>query len=392
MRSVPVPRVLLAGSPPGEEARSRLETAGWSVLPAGLDGIDLAEVGRCHLVVLEVQAATAETAAALCRRWRVELGEQHVPVLWLADDLRPEQQAAGLEAGADACLSGPLVPELLVAQARALLRGQQLTARLLSRAGEVQQVNQRLQQAYQQIESDLELTRRIHRGFLPRVLPEVLQARFAVCYRPRSRIGGDFYDVMRLDEEHVAMYVADAMGRGLPASSLLSIYVKKSIHAKEIMGRSYRLVPPDEVLARLNRELVALNLPEPPFVTMAWVQLNCRTGAVQFARAAHPHPLCIPREGESVYWHAPGTLLGVFEAEFPAQHLQMHSGDKVLIYTDGVHPPGSGGPGGPNDLLANAARRHRALPVQPFVDQVARELLEHSRAQADFTLLAMEYQ
>jgi serine phosphatase RsbU (regulator of sigma subunit) len=272
-----------------------------------------------------------------------------------------------------------------------LLRLQQLNARLLGRANEVQQVNHRLQQAYQQIDSDLELTRRIHRGFLPRSLPEVLNARFAVCYRPRSRIGGDFYDLIRLDEEHIAVYVADAMGRGLPASSLLSIYVKKSIHAKEILGKSYRLVPPDEVLSRLNRELVALNMPEPPFVTMVWMELNCRDGALQFARAAHPHPLYVPEVGEPCYWQSPGTLLGVFEADFPAHRHQLHPGDKVMLYTDGVHAPGSGAPGGPNDLLTEAAKKHRALAVQPFVDQVARELLEQSRTQEDFTLLAIEY-
>jgi serine phosphatase RsbU (regulator of sigma subunit) len=226
---------------------------------------------------------------------------------------------------------------------------------------------------------------------LPRTLPEVHQARFAVCYRPRSRVGGDFYDVMRLDEEIVAVYVADAMGRGLPASSLLSIFVKKSIQAKEILARSYRLVPPDEVLARLNRELVALNLPEPPFVTMVWLQLNCRDGAVQFARAAHPHPLYVPADGDPGYWHAPGTLLGVFDAEFPTQSHQLRSGDKVLLYTDGVHPPGSSSHDGGSDRLLDSARRHRELSVQPFVDQVARDLLELARHTEDFTLLAIEY-
>jgi sigma-B regulation protein RsbU (phosphoserine phosphatase) len=150
-------------------------------------------------------------------------------------------------------------------------------------------------------------------------------------------------------------------------------------------------VPPDEVLARLNRDLVALNMPEPPFVTMVWLQLNCRDGAATFARAAHPNPLHVPRDGDPRYWHAPGTLLGVFEAEFPAQQHQLRPKDKLLLYTDGAHPAGTGGAGADNDVLIGAARRHRDLDAQPFVDQVARELLERSRNQEDFTLLALEY-
>src|SRR5207237_2111537 len=116
-------------------------------------------------------------------------------------------------------------------------------------------INKRLQQAYQQIDQELELAQRLQTSFLPQTLPQVPHVRFAVTYRPCGHVGGDFYDVFRLDERHVGFYVADAMGHGVPAS-LLTIFVKKSVRAKEISGQSYRLVPPDEVLAKLNRDLI----------------------------------------------------------------------------------------------------------------------------------------
>src|SRR5207237_8373200 len=111
----------------------------------------------------------------------------------------------------------------LVSQLKALLRVQHLHGRLASRAAEAQNLNQRLQQAYQQIDGDSELTRRIHRGFLPRTMPEVGHARFAVCYRPRSRIGGDLYDVIPLDENHLGLYGPEPVGRRLPASRRLAL-------------------------------------------------------------------------------------------------------------------------------------------------------------------------
>lgn len=388
MPSAPQPRILLVGETTLAETRSIFEGAGFAVSPCGLAGIDPAEVARSQAVLISVNAKALSTAQALCRRWRIELGEQYVPIVWLANDDVPAQ--AGLDSGADVVLPANAAADHTVSQLKALLRVQHLHGRLASRAAEAQNLNQRLQQAYQQIDGDSELTRRIHRGFLPRTLPEVGQIRFAVCYRPRSRIGGDFYDVMRLDENHVGVYVADAMGRGLPASSLLSIYVKKSLMTKEILGKSYRLVPPGEVLDRLNRELLNLSLPEPPFVTMLYAKINCRDGALTFARAAHPHPLYVPTEGEPAYWHAAGTLLGVFESEFPVQEKQLKPGDKLILFSDGVHPPTTG-PGSLHDPLVEAVKRHRSLSVQPFVDSVARDLLEESRHPEDFTLLAAEY-
>lgn len=382
-------RILLAGDPAPAEVRATLEGAGFAVSSVGLSGIDPAEVARSQAVLIAVSNKVLATSQALCRRWRIELGEQYVPIVWLADDDVPA--AAGLDSGADAVLLPSAAADHLASQLKALLRVQHLHGRLASRAAEAQNLNHRLQQAFQQIDGDSELTRRIHRGFLPRSLPEIGKARFAVVYRPRSRIGGDFYDVTRLDEEHVGIYVADAMGRGLPASSLLSIFVKKSLTTKEILGRSYRLVPPGEVLDRLNRELLNLSLPEPPFVTMLYVQLNCRDGSLTFARAAHPHPLYVPADGEPEYWHSAGTLLGVFESEFPVQQKQMKPGDKVILFSDGVHPPTTG-PGSLHDPLIEAAKRHRQLGVQPFADSVARDLLEESRHPEDFTLLTVEYQ
>ncbi len=386
MRPTAMPQILLIGDSATVDARAPLEAAGFPVSVHPFEKIDSGDVAKAQLIVLDVTPQTTTTAQALCRRWRIDLGELYIPFLWLCFDSSPSLLGGALDSGADACLPRPFAPGHLLAQAKALLRVQHLNARLASRAAEAQQINQRLQQAYQQIDNDMEMSRRIHRGFMPRTLPEIHQTQFAACYRPRSRIGGDFYDVMRLDENHCGLYVADAMAQGLPTSSLLSIFVKKSLHVKEIAGRSYRLVPPAEVLGRLNREILGLGLPEPPLVTMLYMQLNCRDGSLSFSRASHPHPLYIPKTGDPEYWSTTGTLLGVFESEFAQQSKQLQSGDKVLLMSDGVPTTSSG-----SDPLIESARRHRNEPLQSFVDRVSQDMLEKSRNTEDFTLLGLEY-
>ncbi len=389
MRPTVMPRILLIGDPIPDDAKQALEAAGFPVGLSSYGGIDPAEIAKSQLVILDVTPQTATTAQGLCRRWRIELGEHYVPIAWLGFDSVPALVTGALDAGADVCIPRPFTAAHLLAQAKALLRVEHMYSRSFGRASEAQQINQRLQRVYQQIDGDLEMVRRIHRGFLPQSLPAVHQARFSVCYRPRSRVGGDFYDLMRLDEENVAVYMGNAMGKGLPASSLLSIFVKKSLRTKEITGKSYRIIPANEVLAGLNRELVSLGMNEPPFVTMLYLQLNCRDGAVNFARAAHPVPLYVPATGAVEHWPATGSLLGAFDADFPLEARTLNPGDKLLLVSDGVNPTDATTIGA--DPLLETARRYQADELQAFVDHVSRDLLELSRSTDDFTMVGIEF-
>jgi sigma-B regulation protein RsbU (phosphoserine phosphatase) len=312
---------------------------------------------------------SAAVALALCRRLRGRL--------------------ASLQAGADTYLLRPFAPAELLAQVQALVRLKERHDRLTEKSAEVQRVNPRLQRTYQQLDQELELARHIQRSLLPQALPELPHVRFAVHYRPCGRVGGDFYDVFRLDEQHVGFYVADAMGHGVPAS-LLTIFVKKGVRAKEIFGRQYRLVPPGEVLRQLNRDLLDQALSENPFLTMVYVLLNHHDGTLRFARSGHPYPLYLPYDGAPQPWQVEGSLLGVFDTEFPMLTRQLRPGDKMLLYTDGIDGASSEGhPAGLKSLLACAAR-HRELPVQSLVDRLAEELFRGSGPGDDLTLLGVE--
>jgi sigma-B regulation protein RsbU (phosphoserine phosphatase) len=250
-------------------------------------------------------------------------------------------------------------------------------------------VSQRLQQANQQIDQELELARRLQESLLPQSLPQLPRVRFAVKYKPFTQVGGDFYDVFRLDENHVGFYVADAMGHGVPAS-LLTIFVKKGVRAKEINGQSYRLVPPTEVLQKLNVDLVEQQIPDLPFITMVYALFNHATGTFQFSRAGHPYPLYLPREGKPVLSQIEGSLLGVFDTKFRLQTHQLQPGDRFVLYTDGMdaasfeqHQVGI------PSLLA-AAERFRTLPIDEFVDRLASDLFTQTRLNDDLTVFGLE--
>jgi sigma-B regulation protein RsbU (phosphoserine phosphatase) len=340
----------------------------------------------CRLMVIDGRQQLAE-ALELCRRLRRRL-EGFVPILFVTDNPSAENRIATLEAGADTYLLAPLAPGELLAQGRALLRIKDSHDGLAGRAAEVHRINTRLRQLHQQMDHELKLAQRIQSSLLPQVLPQVPQLKFAIHYLLRDRVGGDFYDVFRLDENHIGLYVADAMGHGVPAS-LLTILVKKGVQTKDVVGNTYRLVPPGEVLERLNRDLLKQELPEHPFITMVYCLLNHQDGSLQFARAGHPYPLHIPAAGDLRLWQQEGLLLGVVEARFPTRTGRLEPGDKLLLYSDGIDTAQFGDqPEGTPSLVACAVR-HRGLPVQEFVAALARDLFGGRSQPDDLTLLAV---
>jgi sigma-B regulation protein RsbU (phosphoserine phosphatase) len=366
--------------------RGLLEPFGFTIEENGANGPPDHLAGYSALVLDGRNGG--EEVLALCRRLSLRALDDRPPLLYLAPDDTPASRLAGFEHGADAVIAGSASPEELLAQLRVLERWHRARGQWLARAAEARQINQQLQQAYQQIESDLRLARRLQASFLPSSLPAVGPVRFGVSYRPCGQVGGDFYDVFRLDEHHVGFYVADAMGHGVPAS-LLTIFLKKAVQPKEVIGTSYRLVPPEEVLARLNRDLIAQKLAEMPFITMVYGLLDCREGWVRLARAAHPYPVYLPREGPPEEWQSPGTLLGIFEAEYPAQQRRLNPGDKLLLFTDGAADAATE-PEESSHRLHEVALAHREQPIQVLVERVSQELLAEGPQPDDFTLLGVE--
>ena len=96
---------------------------------------------------------------------------------------------------------------------------------------------------------------------------------------------------------HVGFYLADAMGHGVPAG-LLTVFLKRAVQLKEVTSSTYRLVPPDEVLARPQSRT---DRAKPARASVHHDDLRAArlpNRRVQLARAGHPHPIFVPRTGE----------------------------------------------------------------------------------------------
>lgn len=380
-------RILLCSEPPTvERIQGSLARGGYrvdAVAPANLETVHVLDFDG----VIVDQGQTGLAIEPLCRQLRNRLADAFVPILHLAAANASRSRLEGLAAGADASLTPPWTEEELLAQVQALVRLKQAHTRLSERTAEFHRVNKQLEQAYQQIDNELQLARKIQHSLLPQSFPEMPPLRFAVHYQPCGRVGGDFYDVFRLDEHHVGFYVADVMGHGIPAS-LLTIFLKKALRAKEIHGREYRLLPPGEVLTNLNRDMIEQALADSPFITMIYALCDRRSGTLSFSRAGHPHPLYLPRSGPPEFWRSTGTLLGVFETHFSIHTHRLLPGDKLLLFTDGAESESADWSS--TGRLPTFADKWRAEPIADFVAALAEELGKDRSATDDITLLGLE--
>jgi len=230
----------------------------------------------------------------------------------------------------------------------------------------MQRLGKKLNQQFVEVDQELRLASRLQRDFLPKSLPRINDVQFAALYRPASWVSGDMYDVCRLDETHVGFYLADAVGHGI-AAGLLTMFIKQAVVGKRIEANAYRVVPPSEVLAKLNAELAHQELPNCQFVTALYAHINTETRRLTFARGGHPHPVHVGADGECVEVRTVGGLLGVFMGEtYPSTSLQLEPGEKFIIYSDGLE-----------DLVITSRDRHKGrVEFTPEFRQLVRQPIQ----------------
>jgi len=178
----------------------------------------------------------------------------------------------------------------------------------------------------------------VQRDFLPTHLPNNDALRWAVTFLPAEWVSGDIYDVARVDEDHIAFYIADAVGHAMPAA-LLTMFLRHAIVMRETLGNEYHIFGPGDVLKNLNIRIAAEKLSGYQFATCCYCLLDTKTLKLTFARAGHPYPVLIRPGHEPQQLEVQGPLLGIFDqSEYPEQTIQLQSGDKLLLYSDGAEP------------------------------------------------------
>ncbi len=185
----------------------------------------------------------------------------------------------------------------------------------------------------ERLERDIRVARQIQRSLLPKTMPDVLGMDFAVHYEPAYEIGGDFYDFIWHDDSHLGIVVGDVAGKAISAA-LYMARLTSELRSRAGISRS-----PARLLARVNEEMVALG-DDGMFATLAYVIYDLNTRTLTFTNAGHVAPL-LRRDGRVIPLHSERAHIapvGIMpDMEVGQAKLQLHSGDLLVLATDGIH-------------------------------------------------------
>lgn len=185
------------------------------------------------------------------------------------------------------------------------------------------------------LDQDLLIAQDIQRILLPSTAPHINGYEVCGINIPASRVSGDYYDYIRVDEETTGVVIADVSGKGVPASLIMAMC--RSVLRSSAPG----CASASEALHRVNRQLYP-DIKEDMFISMAYVILDHHSNRVTLCRAGHDAPLLYSAASQTVSKiNPPGMALGidsgdVFDRIAGDFSLTLEKDDCLVLYTDGV--------------------------------------------------------
>jgi sigma-B regulation protein RsbU (phosphoserine phosphatase) len=237
------------------------------------------------------------------------------------------------------------------------------------------------------IENELAIAREIQSSILPASVPLLNDLRITAAYHPMTAVAGDFYEFILVDQNRVGILVADVSGHGVPAALIASMI---KVAAQSVRSCAH---DPGEVLRRLNHILAGQLRGQ--FVSAAYLWLDTGIRRALYSAAGHP-PLLRSRQGKLDRIASNGLLLGVMpDSEYPVCEVPLNSGDRFLLYTDGVTEPENAlGKTFGEGRLEQVVRNHESRPPSELSDQLLSEIRHWQPAsmtqQDDITLIIID--
>ncbi|GMV80004.1 MAG: hypothetical protein AMXMBFR7_11880 [Planctomycetota bacterium] len=234
----------------------------------------------------------------------------------------------------------------------------------------------------ERLNSELDLAKEIHAQLMPKKLPNLPGYDIFTGYYCAKEVGGDYYDFIPIDQEHLAMVIADVSGKSIPGSMVMS-WTRTILRMMAPMNAS-----PADVMSKTNYH-VAREIKRGMFVTCQYAILNVRTRDMTIASAGH-NPMIIYRAqtNECELIRPNGIALGfdkgpIFDRTIREKQVKLFKGDRVVMYTDGI--PESMNPNREewgDENLVRFCKEYANLSSKEFVRLLV-QTLEHHQGSAE---------
>lgn len=167
-------------------------------------------------------------------------------------------------------------------------------------------------------------------ALLPQSIPDLPGFQVAASSQPARTLSGDYFDVLDLGQDKLAVSIADVIGKGVPAALLMS-NLQATVRA--LATPSTR---PQDLAAKLNQSILR-NTTRGKFVTFFYGVVDSRAGTLTYTNAGHCAPILVRSSGEVTRLETGCAVLGVFsEWSYVQAEIALTPGDRLLLFTDGI--------------------------------------------------------
>ncbi len=263
----------------------------------------------------------------------------------------------------------------------------------------VEQRTEQINQIHQHLLDDLEYARDIQLAMLPKRLPNTELAAFEACYCPAERASGDFYNIFKLDETRIGMYIGDVSGHGVSAA-MLTVFLNQSIKMKkENSGGTKEVLPPSEVLTSLFEDFNRTDFKSEVYIVMLYGIFDLSSREFTFASAGlNVPPLIVSASGNVSELKIKGFPICKFpdghNMEYRDTSVELKSGDRVLFYTDGLTEAENGERNNYTEARLKAQlKKNKNLELSHYAKSITDNVFHFigdSKLQDDITFFIME--
>jgi sigma-B regulation protein RsbU (phosphoserine phosphatase) len=343
----------------------------------------------------------------VCARLKADAKTRDIPIIFITAMSDTQDETKGLELGAVDYITKPISPPVVLArvkgqlelkQAREILKNQNviLEQRVEERTRkvlELQQVEFDLRAAKEKVESELNIAAQIQKSILPSSFPAYPDRKEFELYafmQPARYIGGDFYDFFFVDDNMLALVMADVSDKGIPAA--LFMMVSRTLINSLALAVDNK--SPSVVLEKANN-IMCQNNDSGMFVTVFLAFYDVSSGKLTATNGGHSASLIIGPDGASREWATThGAALGFMEdLPYKEETVDLEVGQTLFLYTDGVTEATS-----PDnelfglDQLQESLRRNNDLKLDKLCTDIETALSEFQQGQQfdDITMLALK--
>ena len=245
----------------------------------------------------------------------------------------------------------------------------------------------------ERISTELNIAKVIQESSIPNTFPAFpnrLDFDIYANMTPAKEVGGDFYNFYLIDDENLAIVIADVSGKGIPAA-LFMMVTNILINERLLTGNSVK-----DALTIINKRIFAHNVAN-MFVTVWLGKLNLKTGVLTYTNAGHNDPIICKNNSNFELLKSPHNLVvgAMGDVIYSEQKVKLNKGDKLFLYTDGINEAINT----KNELyginnLIKTLNDNKNMSCQTIIDNVKKSVFTFAGEAPQFddmTMLCLEY-